>query len=88
LLRTKESTIQAGIREIAEELGLKTISATRLRQCDLKGERANHKVVLLEVEGELRMNRRELAEYLWWNMKDEIPLQGHVKYIISKYGNS
>ena len=36
--KPKESTIQAGTREVIEELRLKVISATRLRYCDLKGK--------------------------------------------------
>ncbi|MDD5288917.1 MAG: NUDIX domain-containing protein [Dehalococcoidales bacterium] len=83
--KPKESTIQACIREVAEELRMKVISATRLRICDCEGERANHKVGLLLVEGEPHINHRELDDFVWWNMKDEIPLQGHVKYILRKY---
>ena len=81
----KESTIQAGIREISEELGLRTTSAVRLRHCDLKGRRANHRVVLLTVEGTPHIDHKELKSYIWWDMKCEIPIQGHVKYILSKW---
>lgn len=50
-----ESTIQAGIREVREELGeLTIISAKRLRHCDFKGSRAKHKICQLIVEGEPR----------------------------------
>ncbi len=80
-----ETTIEAGIREIREELRLTPTSATRLRQCDLKGQRAYHKVVLLTTEGEPHINHGELSEYIWWDMEHQIPLQGHVKYILSKY---
>jgi ADP-ribose pyrophosphatase YjhB (NUDIX family) len=81
-----ESTIQACIREVEkEELKVKVISATRLRNCDLEGQRAYHKVALLVVEGEPHnIDYKELDEFMWWDMKEKIPLQGHVKYILSK----
>jgi ADP-ribose pyrophosphatase YjhB (NUDIX family) len=84
--KPKESTIQACIREVSEELKMKVISATRLRVCDLEGQRAYHKVGLLVVEGEPHdIDYRELDGFIWWDMKEKIPLQGHVKYILNKY---
>lgn len=83
--KSDESTIQAGIREVFEELKLKTISAERLRFCDFKGERAIHKVCLLKVEGKPHIDRHELSEFVWWDMKSEISLQGHVKKILHEY---
>ena len=77
--KTDESTIVAGIRELMEELRLKTVSAKRLRYCDFKGKRAYHKVCLITVEGEPHINRHELSAYIWWDMRKHIPLQGHVK---------
>lgn len=83
--RSKESTIQAGIREATEELKLKTISATRLRFCDHDGKRANHKVCLLVVEGEPHIDPKELDGFIWWDMKQKIKLQGHVEHILKEY---
>ncbi len=83
--KNNETTIQAGIREVKEELKLRVISATRLRHCDLQGKRANHKVGLFIVEGEPNIDHRELSEYIWWDMNTELPLQGHVKYILQQY---
>jgi ADP-ribose pyrophosphatase YjhB (NUDIX family) len=80
-----ESTIQGTIREVNEELKLKTVSATRLEFCDLEGKRGYHKVCLLVVEGEPHIDHKELDGYIWWDMKEQLPLQGHVKYILSKY---
>ena len=85
--KPKESTIQAGVREVTEELRLKVISATRLRYCDLQGKRANHKVCMLVVEGNPHIDHKELDSFIWWDMKQNIPLQGHVKFILSQYQN-
>jgi ADP-ribose pyrophosphatase YjhB (NUDIX family) len=83
--KPRESTIQACIREVAEELRMKVISATRLRICDLEGQRAYHKVGLLVVDGEPHIDNKELDGCIWWDMKEKLPLQGHVKYILRKY---
>lgn len=83
--KKNESTITAAIREIAEELGLKVTAAERLKQCDFEGQRAKHKVCLLETEGSIHIDRKELSEYLWWDMKETIPVQGHVKKILHEY---
>lgn len=84
-----ETTIQAGIREVCgEEIGgIRVLSAERLRNCDLDGRRANHKVCLLTIEGEPYINRpKEIDKIIWWDMKSKIPIQGHVKYILGKLG--
>ncbi len=83
-----ETTIQAGIREVAdEELGsVKVISAERLpKHWDLDGERAYHKFVRLTIQGEPYIKRpKEIDKVIWWDMKSPLPVQGHVKYILSK----
>ena len=84
--KKNETTIQAGIREITEELKLTVASATRARNCDLQGRRANHKVVLLEIKGTPQINYRELDNFIWWDMKEKLPVQGHVIYILKKLG--
>jgi len=83
-----ESTIQAGIREVGEELGgLEVISTERLRHCDLEGRRANHKVCQLIVSGEPHIRQHhELDKVVWWDMKSNLPVQGHVRYILGKMG--
>jgi len=63
--KANESTIQAGIREVAEELKLKVVSAERLRYCDFEGQRAKHKVCLLKVVGTPHIDHKELDGYIW-----------------------
>jgi 8-oxo-dGTP pyrophosphatase MutT (NUDIX family) len=79
-----ESTIEAAIREIREELRLRTLSAERLRYCDFEGQRAKHKVCLLEVEGTPHIDRKELSDFLWWDRKSDIKV-GHVNKILYEY---
>ena len=81
-----ESTLQAGTRELGEEVGgLTIVSAERVRQCDLEGARAKHKVIRVEVQGHPHIRQHhEIDKVIWWDMKSSLPVQGHVKYILSK----
>jgi len=83
-----ESTIQACIREVVkEELGgINVVFAKRLRNCDLDGRRAKHKVCLLEIQGNPYIaQRHEIDKIIWWDMKSKLSVQGHVRYILKKY---
>ena len=83
-----ESTIQAGPREVFEELGIKAHSVERLRQCDLDGQRAYHKVCKIVMDNEQKpyLKSKEIDKFIWWDMQSSIPVQGHVKYILGKLG--
>ncbi len=84
-----ESTIQAGIREASrEELGGVSVdSAERLRECDFDGQRARHKVVRLTVKGEPYVKQaKEIAEVVWWDMRQPMQVQGHVTRILKTMG--
>lgn len=81
-----ENSIQAGIRVVCQEElgGLTVLAAARLRFCDFIGQRANHKVWRLQVEGTRYIKSREIDDFLWWDMKSDLPTQGHVAYIPSR----
>lgn len=81
-----ESTIQAGVRELGEEVGgLSVVSVDRIRQADFEGARAKHKVCRVEVSGQPYIRQHhEIDKVIWWDMKSPLPVQGHVKYILSK----
>lgn len=78
-------TLAAGIREVYEETRLKSIFAERLFYCDFEGERANHKVCLIKVEGDVQIDHKELNGYIWWDGNSNIPAQGHVKKILYEF---
>lgn len=78
-----EPTVSAAARELYEELGLKAVKVTRLRQCDFKGS-SMHKVCLIEASGAPHIKGHELGRFLWWDMKKSIPVYPHVKAILSK----
>lgn len=73
-----EPTLLAAVRELQEETCLK---ASQIRYIgDLDGQRAYHFVFLTEVYGEVRLQRKELSDCLWWDGRQPIPVrvQGHV----------
>lgn len=81
-----ESTIAAGTREVYEELGIKALSAIRLYQCDFTGHRASHKVcqIIPDIKHQPYLKSKELVDFIWWDRICNIPVQGHVNYILSK----
>ena len=87
--KSGESTIQAGIREVSqEELGGLTVeSAERLRECDFDGRRARHKVIRLTVKGDPYIKQsKEIAELVWWDMRQTLRVQSHVTRILKALG--
>ena len=60
-----EPSLLAAVRELHEETRLK-VSAIRYLG-DLDGRRAMHYVFYAEVYGDVRLQRKEIARYAWWN---------------------
>ncbi len=83
-----ETTIEAGAREIREELGLVAQTVERLRHCDCEGRETYHKVcqAALNESFQPRIRDGELAEFTWWDMRSRIPVFDHVEAILSKAG--
>ncbi len=81
-----ESTLQAVSRELLEELlGISIVGLSRQRCWDLDGRRAHHKFALVVIEGEPIIRQTyELDDVKWWDGRSNLPVQGHVKYILSK----
>jgi 8-oxo-dGTP pyrophosphatase MutT (NUDIX family) len=80
-----EPTVSAAARELFEELGLHVTSVKRLRECDFKGAVSVHKVCLVEADGEPKLKGHELDNYIWWDMKSQIPVYAHVTVILKKF---
>jgi ADP-ribose pyrophosphatase YjhB (NUDIX family) len=79
-----EPTIGAVARELREELGLNATKVDRIRHCDFKGSFSQHKVCLVEASGEPHLRGHELSEFMWWDMKKDIPMYSHVRQILNK----
>ena len=84
-IKKGEATVSAATRELYEELGLNSIKVTRLRGCDYKGSVNEHKVCLVQAEGEPHP-RQELDKFIWWDIKEPITIAvyAHVNSILKK----
>jgi len=80
-----ESPATAATRELYEELGLQSIKVIRLPRCDFKGSVNEHKVCLVQAEGEPHV-RQELDEFIWWDIKEPltIAIYRHVSHVLEK----
>jgi 8-oxo-dGTP pyrophosphatase MutT (NUDIX family) len=83
-IKRGEPTASAAARELYEELGLHPSKVTRLRHCDFKGAVSEHKVCLIQASGEPHLRGHELDKFIWWDMKQPVPVYAHVKHIIKK----
>ena len=72
-----EPSLLAAVRELYEETRLK-VSASRYIG-DLDGQRARHYVFYAEVYGNIRLQRKEIADYKWWDGIEPVRAQGHVR---------
>jgi len=83
-IKKGEPTVSAAARELYEELGLKAVKATRRRDCDFKGAVSQHRVCLIEANGNPRLRGHELDKFIWWDMKTPVLIYAHVKHIVKK----
>ena len=80
----KEPSMAAAIRELYEELEMSAKKSERILGCDYKGALNTHGVSLIETDDEPRLRGKELDEFIWWDMKLDIPRYPHVDHILNK----
>ena len=78
----RESVIEAACREIREETGLTVVRAEYL--FDHEGYVMFNQVVRAVVQGRVRLQRRELDAYLWWDGDDDISMIPSAKAILER----
>jgi 8-oxo-dGTP pyrophosphatase MutT (NUDIX family) len=83
-IKKDEPSVSAAARELYEELGLHIINVKRMPECDFKGSLSEHKVCLVEANGEPYLKGHELDKFIWWDFKGTIPVYDHVKSILGK----
>ena len=77
-----EPSLSAAAREVYEETKLRPRKAEFLFRHLAKFN--DHRVYLIDVEGEIKLDGKELEAYLWWDERQNIPTEPHVKAILSK----
>ena len=81
-IERREGVIEAACREIREETGLRVVQARHL--FDHEGHVMFHQVVGADVKGDVRLRRRELSDFLWWDGAEAIPMIASAKSIIER----
>ena len=79
-----ETALAAAVRELCEETGLEALRAEFLFTHPSTVN--NHQVVLVVVErnGRVRLQRKELDDFKWWNGRDRLPVLDYVRDILAK----
>ena len=69
-----------------EHLGLEATKITRTPKYDYRGADGSHEVCLIEADGEPILRRLEVDSFIWWDMKEPVPVLPHVNAILRKMG--
>ena len=77
-----ESPMEAAVRELREETGLEAKQVDYLFTWD--SEIFRHHAFRIETEGEVTIQPEEIAEFRWWDRKEELSIFGHVEAILER----
>ena len=77
-----EGPISAACREIEEETGLTVLAASFL--FDYESHYQHHRVCSLSVKGNVRLQRKELSDFKWWDGRIELPKISSAEHIIGQ----
>ena len=83
-INRNEPSVSATAREVYEELGMHVSMVKRLHECDFEGSLSKYNVCLVEANGNPRLKGHELDKFIWWDMKEPVPVYEHVNQILSK----
>ncbi len=77
-----EYVMEAALRELREETRLSPFKAERL--FDYEGTTQLHKVVRVQVRGQVKLQRKEVSEFKWWNGREQVPMLPSARAIIER----
>ena len=77
-----EYTMEAALRELREETKLRPYKAERM--FDYEGTSQLHKVVRVQARGHVRLQRKEVSEFKWWNGREQLSMLPSARAIIEK----
>ena len=75
-----EPPLSAAARELYEETGLNASRVVRV--FNYRGSVNEHRVFLVEADGDVHLKGRELSEFIWWDRKTAVPIYPHVAAIL------
>ena len=82
----RESKMEAALRELREETRLRPLKAELL--FDHEGTTQIHKVVWVQVRGRVKLQRKGLGEYKWWDGREQVLMLPSSRAIIGKHSAS
>ena len=85
-IKAGETSATTVTREIYEETGLSAVRTAFVGTHE--GRYVTHQVYLLDVTGEVRLERSEVDRAAWWDGSDGLPVQDHVKSIMQMCANA
>ena len=77
-----ESPMSAAARELREETGLEAKQIEYLFIWESKIHR--HHAFRIEAVGDVAIPPEEIAEFVWWDQKEDLPIFGHVVAILKR----
>ena len=77
-----ESPMSAAARELRGETGLEAKQIEFV--CTWDSPIFRHKAFRIEAEGEVNIDPQEIAEFVWWDRKEELRIFGHVEAILRR----
>lgn len=83
-IKAGESVLATTARELYKELKLEANNIRRLDKCDFNTAATRHHICLVDADGEPVRRKLEVAKFIWWDMKEHIPLFPHVKETLRK----
>ena len=83
-IEAQEVALAAAIRELYEELNMRSQGGRRKPECDYAGSVSHHLACELESTDQPSITTRELDDFIWWDQKEDIPRYPHVDAILHK----
>ena len=77
-----EPEMVAALRELDEETKLRASQTEYLFQHE--GQASHHYVVWAKVEGRVKLQKKELSDFVWWDGKETLPMLDSAKSILEK----
>ena len=77
-----ESPVTGACREVDEETKLQVSEAAFLFNYESRSQ--HHNVCLLQANGEVHLQRKEVSDYRWWDGKAQLPIIDSATAIIER----
>lgn len=63
---------------------MRAVSVSPLLRCKTSDVFNTYLVYLVEAKGDIRMNRMELSDAMWWDGQKRLPFFGYVRHVLKQ----